>query len=248
MDFIEKPSTPNKCVGSVIVDYRIDKRSIKALEFLGISVIFSCAVPQLYDAVNGHPDMQIHHLGGNRFVCAPEAYEHYCKVMPDTDIIKGSKRLLEKYPDDVAYNAAVFGNYLICNSPCTAIEILETYKVSNQTILNVNQGYAKCSTCVVSDNAIITADSGIYKAALEHGIDALKITEGHIRLAGMNYGFIGGASGLIANDKLAINGNIETHPDSNVIIEFCKKHGVAVVSLNNGDIEDIGSIIPIFEK
>lgn len=248
MDFIEKPNTPNKCTGDVIVDYRISKESVKTLQSMGIGVIFSCAVPQLYDTVNGHPDMQIHHLGGNRFVSAPEAYEHYCKVMPDADIIKGSKRLSEKYPGDIAYNAAAFGNYLICNSACTAIEILKTYKVSNQTILNVNQGYAKCSTCIVSDNAIITADSGIYNAALEHDIDALKVTEGHIRLAEMNYGFIGGASGLIAKDTLAVNGNINTYPDGRLVREFCKKHGVNVVSLNKGIIEDIGSIIPLSEK
>lgn len=246
MEFIEKPNTPNKRTQGVIADYRMSKQSVETLRSMGISVIFSCDVKTLYDAVSGHPDMQIHHLGGNKFVAAPEAYEHFCKAMPDADIIKGSKRLADKYPDDIAYNAAAFGDCLICNSACTAIEILETYKVSNRTILNANQGYAKCSICVVSENAIITADEGIYKTAAEHGIDVLKIHEGHIKLKGMNYGFIGGATGLIAKDMLAVNGNINTHPDADLICEFCKRHGVNVVSLNNGPIEDIGSIISIF--
>ena len=43
-------------------------------------------------------------------------------------------------------------------------------------IINVKQGYAKCSICVVSDNAIITADKGIAKAAIQNRIDVLEIT------------------------------------------------------------------------
>lgn len=245
MDFIEKPNLPDRQVKYVITDYRISKDSLITLEELGIKTVLSCAVTALYDAVTGHPDMQIHHLSGNKFVTAPEAYEHFCKAMPDADIIKGSKRLNNKYPDDIAYNAAAFGDYLICNSACTAIEILETYKVSNRTILNANQGYAKCSICVVSENAIITADDGIYKTAAEHGIDVLKIHEGHIKLKGLNYGFIGGSTGLISKNILAVNGNIKTHPDCDLIRDFCKQHGVNIISLNNGEIEDIGSIIPI---
>jgi 2-hydroxy-3-keto-5-methylthiopentenyl-1-phosphate phosphatase len=44
---------------------------------------------------------------------------------------------------------------------------------------------------------------------------------------------------------LAVNGNIKLHPDFEKIIEFCKKYDVEVVSLNNGEIVDVGSIIPV---
>lgn len=246
MIYFEKPSTPNKCSGGAIVDYRTDKESIKELNKLGVKVFKSCFIPSLYDAVCGHPDMQIHHLGGNRFVCAPEAFEHYTKLLPEADIIKGSKALIAAYPGDICYNAAAFGNYLICNAVSTTIEISSEYQRRGQTILNVKQGYAKCSICIVNDNAIITADEGIYKTALENKIDALKICEGFITLKNMSYGFIGGATGLIAHDALAVNGDIKTHKDSANIISFCKNYGVEVVSLKKGEIEDIGSILPIF--
>ncbi len=245
MKFLERPNLPNKRAGSVIVDYRTAKTSLKALERLGINVILSCGIPSLNKAVRGHTDMMIHHLGGGRFVCAIEAYEYFKRELSGAEIIKGSKALNAKYPADIAYNAAAVGDFLICNAAYTDKEILGAY--GGGKILNVKQGYAKCGVCVVSDNAIITSDGGIYKTALENGIDALKITEGDIRLDGMNYGFIGGASGLIANDTLAINGNIKKHRDSGAIIEFCEKHGVETLSLNDGDIEDIGSIIPISE-
>ena len=246
MIYFKKPNTPNKCSGGVIVDYRIGEESINELNRLGIKALKSCQIPSLYDAVCGHPDMQIHHFGGNRFVCAPEAFEHYTKLLPDADIIKGSKPLTAAYPDDICYNAAAFGNYLICNTVSTTIEISSEYQRRGQTILNVKQGYSKCSICVVNDNAIITADEGIYKTALENKIDVLKISEGFISLKNMSYGFIGGATGLIAHDALAVNGDIKTHINSADIISFCKNHGVEVVSLKKGEIEDIGSILPIF--
>lgn len=243
MKFLENPNLPTRKVKAVIADYRIDKRSIDALNKFGTEVILSCEVPSLYEAVKGHPDMMIHHLGDNKFVTAAKAYEHFAKAMPEAEIIKGASALTDKYPNDIAYNAAAVGDKLICRRDYTAEEILSSYK----NILNVKQGYSKCSTCIVSCNAIITADSGIYKTAAKNGIDALKIREGYIRLKGMNYGFIGGATGLISNDTLAVNGNIETHPDCGLMRDFCKKYGVEIVSLNSGEITDIGSIIPIYE-
>ncbi len=243
MKFVEKPNLPDKRVSCVIADYRISEDSLQTLKKLGVEVILSCEIPALYDAVKGHPDMMIHHLGGNRFVTAPEAYEHFSKALPDSNIIQGSKTLNGKYPYDIAYNAASVGDKLICRADCTAAEILSEYN----NIISVKQGYSKCSICVVAENAIITSDSSIYKTAVSNGIDVLKICDGYIRLKGMSYGFIGGASGLISKDMLAVNGNINTHPDSKLISDFCGKYGVAVVSLNSGEIEDIGSIIPVCE-
>lgn len=244
--FLLNPTIPNKCAGGVIIDYRTSKETIKTLNNIGIEVILSCRISSLYDAVCGHPDMMIHHAGKKRFIVAPEAYNHFRIAIPDADITMGSKSLNSKYPKDICYNAAAFGNYLICNTAHTAQEILTEYKYTEKKILNVKQGYSKCSICIIADNAIITSDSGIYKTAVNNGIDALKITEGHISLPGMSYGFIGGASGMLAKNLLAVNGDIKTHPDYNMINNFCKKYDVDIISLKKGEITDIGSIIPIF--
>ena len=246
MEYFVNPNLPNICSGGVIVDFRTSQESIIALQQFGITVYKTCEVTTLYDAVCGHADMQIHHIGNNKFVCTPEAYFHFKKILPEADIIKGSKTLTDKYPYDICYNVAVFGKHVICNTACTAIEILSEYQRMGKTILNANQGYAKCSICIINDNAIITADEGIRKIASENKIDVLKINEGFIRLKGMSYGFIGGATGLITPDTLAINGDIKTHKDCDNIISFCKNHKVEVISLKKGEIDDIGSIIPIF--
>ena len=232
----------------IIADCRADDETIKSLQKTGYTVIPTVKLDCLYDAIASHADIQIHYLGNKRFVCAPEAYEHYKKYLPDGfTLIKGSKPLGAKYPADIPYNAAAVGNTLICNSRSTAIEILQTYSCSTRNILNVAQGYAKCSICVVSGNAIITADKGIAEAAKSNGMDVLRINEGHIELKNMNYGFIGGASGLIERNVLSFNGELSTHPDGEKIKKFCQNHNVAVAELKAGVLTDIGSIISNIE-
>ena len=228
----------------IIVDCRADDATIQELEKTGRTVIPTIKLDCLYDAVASHADMQIHYLGDNRFVCAPEAYSYYKKMLPsDYTLINGNSQLSPKYPGDIAYNAAVLRDFVICKSRCTAIEILEMYRSKGRNILNVAQGYAKCSTCVVNGQAIVTADNGIANVAKENFVDTLKIREGHIELKGMNYGFIGGTSGLIEQNVIAFNGELSLHPDGDNIRRFCKDHGIEVIELKTGTLTDIGSII-----
>lgn len=232
--------------GGLIVDFRTSVESVHTLKSFGIKVFKSTKLNSVSEAVCGHTDIQIHNLGNNRLLCAPEVYDYYKSMLPCVDLIKGSQKLTTKYPGDILYNAAAFGDYLICNTAYTAKEILSEYVSLKKKILNVKQGYAKCSICIIDSNAIITSDMGIHKTAIKNDIDSLLIEPGFIELyEGMN-GFIGGASGLIAPNILAINGNIKTHKNCNDIIAFCKNRHVDVVSLNNDNIVDIGSIIPVF--
>lgn len=231
-----------------IIDNRSDEKTAYSLENMGLKVIPTITIPQLYDSVATHADMQIHYLGENRFVCAPEIFNYYRKSLPnDFTLIEGSQHIGSVYPYDIPYNAAVLKDWVICNSAYTAIEILSEYKRMNKNILNVKQGYSKCSTAVISDNAIITADDGIYKKAVLNNIDALKIKEGSVKLHGMDYGFIGGATGLINKYTLAVNGNINMHPDAGIIKDFCVHHNTEIITLQESELTDIGSIIVNFD-
>lgn len=228
---------------SVIVDCRACDKTVYSLENMGFEVIPTVKIDNLYNAVATHADMQIHYMGKNGFVCASEAYDHYKSHIMSVPLIKGSKPIGSKYPDDVLYNAASFGDYVICNAACTAIEILETYKSMGKRILNVRQGYSKCSVCIADRNSIITSDKGIARIAEKNKIDVLLIDVGHIELTGMDYGFIGGATGLIKENVLAVNGDINTHPDSDRIKQFLKDRAVEIVCLKRGIMTDIGSIL-----
>lgn len=226
----------------VLVDYRTDNESIDELNKLGLNVYKTSPLNSLYNEVSGHPDMQIHFINNAAF-CAPENYEYYSSFQFDNlKLVHCTKSLSGKYPYDIAYNVCNVGNYVCCRASYTALEILSTYRSLNKEIVNVNQGYAKCNICIVSKKAIITSDDSIYRALHSKDIDILKIKKGYIELYNME-GFIGGASGLINEKILCFNGDLKTHPDCDNIISFAKNSGVDVISLNKGNLKDIGSII-----
>ena len=245
MEFLSCPNLPIKKVSYVIVDYRTDENIIAALENQGITVFLSAKVNSLYNAVCGHPDMSIHHLGGCDFVCEPSVYDYYMHTLnlQGINLIKGFSHLTSTYPYDIAYNVARVSRYAFHKTDYTDREILNNSK--NINFINVSQGYSKCSVCIIAQNAIITDDDNIYKNACQHGFDVLKINKGGILLEGFDYGFLGGATGLISNDILAITGNVEKHVDYIKITNFCGKYGVKLFNLSDKIPADIGSIIPI---
>ncbi len=143
----------------------------------------------------------------------------------------------EKYPLDCGLCAAVAGKTVICRKRITDPEILKLAREKGYSVVNVRQGYAKCSTAVLADGAVITADTGIAKAVR----DSLLIREGYIDLPGFGYGFIGGASGLY-NDTLCFCGKIEDHPDYEAIKDFAQKHGTKLCSLGEHKLFDVGTL------
>lgn len=243
-EFIKIPNLPKKNISSVLVDYRIDFQAKKFLNSLGICVYTTKRTETLYEAVAGHTDMVIHHLGGSKFVVSPENADFF-KNIPEIEIIEGKTALKPKYPHDIAYNAARVGKFLIHNFKYTDRCILEN---SEELIkINVKQGYSKCSVCVVNENAIITSDLGIAKKCDNFNIDVLFVEDSDVVLNGISHGFFGGSTGLIAPDMLAVNGNIKYHKAHEQITEFCDKYHVKLITLHDGRIEDIGSIIGLTE-
>ena len=119
------------------------------------------------------------------------------------------------------------------------LEFLESQNVES---LNVNQGYSKCSTLIVDENSIITPDDSIHGAAEKSGINSLKISTGHVVLPGYDYGFIGGASGMIDN-KVLLTGDFSHHPDYRKIMKYIEEAGKEVIVLSKEAIIDLGSIL-----
>lgn len=243
--YIEIPNLPTRPVKKVLVDYRISQKSVNKLEQEGIEVLFTTRHDKLYEAVLGHPDMQIYHVCNNTFVCEPGLYDYYKKLFPDALIIPGDSYLNAKYPDDIAYNAARVDNFIFHKLLNIDKKISIYAAKHNLKLINVNQGYSKCSICVVSNNAIITSDFMISKAAKEVGIDALYVDSNDVKLSGVSNGFIGGIFGKISENKLVVNGDIKRLKYGNKIIEFCYKYNVNILNLNEEIPYDIGSIIPV---
>ena len=243
--FIKNPNLPQYDVRGVLIDYRAEY-IFEKFDKLGIKVFKTPKLNIAYRAVSGHPDMLFHHVNENSSFVSPESYEYFTKLFPNENIISGNKKIKNTYPDDVAYNIARIDNFAILNEKYSEENILEYYKKNGVKLINVKQGYSKCSVCIVSDNAIITSDKSILKNAQLYGINALLIRPGYVKLKDLPYGFIGGASGLISKGILAFNGNIKKHSDYKEIKDFCLKFNVKAMSLHDDELEDIGSIIPIY--
>ncbi len=230
---------------SVLADFRISKKSKDSLINLGYAVFETEKCPDLADPVCGHPDMLVCKISNTDFIVKTTLCGLFEDKFKNINIIAGKTKVKPEYPFDIAYNASRIGKYLFCNEKYTDSKIKEYCAKNGIKILNVKQGYAKCSICEVSDNAIITADKSIYNTAKENNIEVLLIDNKGIVLNGYDEGFIGGATGLLEKDLLAVNGSLKLHINGEEIKSFCKKHGVNAVSLSDEPITDIGSIIRI---
>ncbi len=225
-----------------LIDPRLSGKVISGLKHLDIEPFPVPLTPLVEPPVSGHPDIQIFIHEGVSFV-HPVADTGFLKVLGALcDIKYGSTKLSMKHPGDIAYNIAVTGRYAIHRNKYTDPVINEYLESRNLTRLDVRQGYSKCSTLIVDSCGIITADRSIHTAATENGIDSLLINPGYIKLPGYKYGFIGGASGRFEN-LILFTGNIDHHPDRELIYCFIESRGLSVKLLSDEPALDAGSIL-----
>ncbi len=197
--------------------------------------------PSLASPVASHPDMLIWRVGHK--IVTYESYAELAKKELSEICSLGYELVTEEarpdatYPHDILLNCAIVGKHAIANSKYTS----EYVKNSSLELLHTNQGYTKCATVVVNDNAIITSDPSVFNAAMQAGIDALKISEGHVRLDGYDTGFIGGATG-VTDEAVLFTGALSSHPDAQKITEFCEAHGKRAVSLSTAPLYDYGTV------
>ncbi len=146
------------------------------------------------------------------------------------------------YPHDIAYNAACTGRYFIHNLKYTAPELIRAVRDTGMRMIDVKQGYSKCSTVIVDEQSVITYDRGIASACRDAGMDVLTVRPGHVLLPGYNTGFIGGASGRIG-DTILFYGDLSAHPDFEAIAAFIRSRGLEPKWFEEWPLTDIGSII-----
>jgi hypothetical protein len=156
------------------------------------------------------------------------------------------------YPTDCAFNALALGACIYARSASLAPSLRAAAAASGRRIVDVHQGYAKCSTLALpSRNAAVTADPGMADAMEKNGVQVLRIRPGHIALAGCDYGFIGGAAfaddplqccSLHAKPAVYFFGDIMRHPDGAAITQFLAAKGFDAVPLG-GTLTDYGSAV-----
>ncbi len=223
-----------------IVDRRIPKKALDGLIARGFSPIELPPFSRLAEPVASHPDMLM--FFGDRLYFSGEYYttaKNEIELISEVSRLKLAPCEIElspKYPADVAFNALPLGGLIFGKADALCHEI-----TAGRTVVNTAQGYTKCATVKVTENAIITADPSIARAAKENGIDVLKISSDHVALSGYDTGFIGGASGA-DSENVYFCGSLDSHPDGEKISMFCKKHKKEAVCLSDEPLYDVGTI------
>ena len=224
----------------------LKESAINKLEQMGIGIITFRDNEAVGYNVRNHADLSFLDCNDGTVFIANEMSD-YKEILEQLgySVLVISEYLGDRYPSDVLLNCVVLGKYLICNVDTVSSDVLQYFRNKDFEVINVNQGYTKCSVVPVSDNALITDDESIALKCRNAGLDVLFVKKGSVRLDGFDYGFIGGTAGKINSKQIVFNGDIYTHSDGDRIVSFMDKYGIDAVSLSDGQLYDIGSIIAL---
>ena len=240
------PHLPEKQVNKVIIGSGYNGEIYKNLQKLDIEPVFIKESTNVRSGIRNHADIAVCQLTDNSFLLSKEQVE-LCKELRkngyNTTFI--DEDLGYDYPSDVYLNCVIIGKHIIYNPQTVSSKIRDFVKKSDLIEVPVKQGYTKCSITPLTIDSFITDDISIGSRAVDFGFDVLVINKGEIKLKDFNYGFIGGATGKIAEDKLVITGNAEKLSDYDRIKKFLFKKDIELIQLSDGDVEDIGSIFPV---
>ncbi|WP_133016385.1 DUF6873 family GME fold protein [Clostridium cuniculi] len=225
------------------VDYRTTENEINSLKKLNYDVIKIPKDNNLYEAINGHTDIQLNILNKNTLIINKNINLSFKELLKTKNInfIESDSTLSSKYPSNISLNAYITDNYLVHNLKFTDKKILEYCK--NKKTINVNQGYTKCSILPLREKVIITNDTGIYNTLKNENFDILLLPFGDIELSGFNYGFIGGVGGMISNDSMAFFGSLDNYAFGNEVKNFLYKYDIKPIYLSNTKLIDRGSLL-----
>ena len=238
--FLKEPNLPDSKVMHAVVSPQYPQ-VISALNESDIIPITVSAGENVLYTLRYHTDMLFSYLGNGAF--AVERNQAHLRIELEKlglDCVFGGVELKSDYPYDISLNSCIIGKYIICKSKNTP-----DFVKNGRTVIDVKQGYAKCSCVPVDENSLITDDLSIYSAATDYGLDCLLVKKGSVRLDGFDTGFIGGCCGKLAKDTLAFCGELTTHTDYMQIDSFLRERKVYPYPLFGGELIDIGSVIPI---
>lgn len=244
MSIIEKANLPRRKVSAAVIG-KCGKVLESFISSFGIELLFAEENTKIDPAIGNHADVNVLYLGGGTVVL--DGSQH---SLAERLRLRGFKTVFVSdpvcglYPGDCRLNFALiaqraFGKFAVADK---SVQMLENVKK-----INVRQGYAKCSVCVVNENAIITDDVSIYKAARHENMHVLLCQKGSVMLSGHDYGFIGGACALTEERHLLFFGDITRHENFCQISDFLREEDCRFSFLKDYSLTDIGGIVAVEE-
>ncbi len=227
---------------TAIISPDATREMLDSLVKLDIRPVIIPRCPGLAPPLRGHPDLQVFVLGRTVY-CHRNIDAGFLKSLGSlADTVICPTELGPEYPADCSFNIALAGNFAFHRADITDPVVRSALDEASVRMLDVRQGYSKCSTVIVSKSAIITADAGIHRRAEENRLSSLLVVPGHVCLPGYEHGFLGGASGS-TEDTVFFTGPLDSHPDRDAIIAFIMQSGKKAVFLSRGPLVDLGSIL-----
>ncbi|GKU23922.1 DUF6873 family GME fold protein [Clostridium folliculivorans] len=225
------------------VDYRILPDEEKKLRSLNVNIIKVPRCQNLYPAIDGHPDIQLNILDNNTVLVQKDMSANFIAELKNLGLnpVFSDKSLSSKYPEDIILNAVNLKDTFIHNINFTDKMLLKY--IEHKRLINVTQGYTKCSCAIVSDKAIITSDIKIHNELIAKDFDVLLLPPGHIDLPGLNYGFIGGTCGLLSKKEIIFYGNLKNYKYGELVLSFLDKYQVKPIFLSDTPLVDRGSLM-----
>lgn len=242
---MKNPFVPLKRANIVIVAGNITEDMIHSLKKMNLRVIRTIRHKKVHSSISYHPDIVIHPIGEKLLIVEPTVFDYYKEKFKNTDIelVKGEKELKLKYPLNIAYNVGRIGNYALHDFRYTDEKLKFHLQKENIELINIKQGYTKCSMAVIGKEGIITSDLVIDREVRKRGFKSLLVKPGYIYLKNQSYGFIGGCTGNISNREVLFSGSLNVHPDKERIENFLKDLNKNISYLTKEQINDIGTIM-----
>ncbi len=214
------------------------------IEKIGHRIIASDTIKPFFEPEQKHADMQILPINNDIFIL--NECSDLKSILSDKNLTSCGHSAGNKYPDNVLLNF-LYLNGKLYGKESAIDSALQKYCNDNHIeIINVNQGYARCSTLVINEDATVTSDRSIEKALKNNGVEVLLISAGNIVLEGYDYGFIGGASGKLDDNTVVFFGNVKNHPDYFKIKNFCNKYNTNIKIISEEiPLTDIGGIVKV---
>lgn len=194
------------------------------------------------EPISQHADV-LYLKTGNKEIYVSDCQKNNIQALKDLGYSVKEISLSPGYKTESKLNMVVSDRTIICN-PDTCIK--HDFFIADKEVIQVKQGYTKCSTVILSDNDFITEDEGICKTLKSAEKNCLLIEKGFVSLEGYNYGFIGGASVFLKDENtILFFGDITLHKDYINIKDYCDRLSINIAYINNFTLSDIGGCIII---
>lgn len=230
---------------------KVEKEYIKSL---GYDIIENKFNLKTYDEISSHPDIYYVKVGE---LCFAEPG----RVIAGLNMLAGNTEVGKEYPQDVPYNIAILGRTAVHNFNYTDKNVLAYLKGADFNFVQVEQGYSKCSICVLTESSCITSDIGIARALIDAEVDVLYVSEPDIKLLKrtntifideerMRFeysdmtGFIGGAM-VKLGDTVILFGDKSNLVNGGKIQKFIENKGLKFHDFEGLDIIDYGGVIEV---